>query len=350
MKIISPVAFSLTLFLGILPSVAFALDPNSMDTCILELFRSGGDKMTVGEVRSQCREIRETSQSISFRQSEAEKQTKDVVKSSPVVEERLKADKNNVLKPFTLMSHKPNYVLIGTSNSEGYSSEFHEQMIGGKDIDFDDSEVQFQISVKTPLAIGMFNRNVDIYAAYTNRSFWQVYNEDISSPFRETNHEPEAWLQFRPDWSVFGCKNTVNQVGIVHQSNGMASVVSRSWNRIFAIVIFERNDFAFIMKPWYRIPENADKDDNPDITDFLGHAEFGFAYKWKENAFSLMLRNNLESGFERGAVGASWSFPLLDYKYLKGYIQYFNGYGESLLDYNRKVNTIGFGVLLTDWL
>jgi phospholipase A1 len=66
--------------------------------------------------------------------------------------------------------------------------------------------------------------------------------------------------------------------------------------------------------------------------------------------FSAMSRNNLESGFSKGAVELGWSFPLGSYPYLKGYVQYFYGYGESLIDYNERVNRIGVGFALTDWL
>jgi phospholipase A1 len=51
-----------------------------------------------------------------------------------------------------------------------------------------------------------------------------------------------------------------------------------------------------------------------------------------------------------GAQKLSWSFPILHYPYLKGYVQYFSGYGESLIDYDHYVNRIGIGVALTDWL
>ena len=143
---------------------------------------------------------------------------------------------------------------------------------------------------------------------------------------------------------------TGNIIGIVHQSNGQSVNLSRSWNRIYAEFIFHRGNFAFGIKPWIRINEDSEDDDNPDITDYMGHGELTFAYKYNDHTFTLTSRNNLESGFSHGAIELGWSFPLFDYPYLKGYVQYFSGYGESLIDYNNYVNRIGIGILLTDLL
>jgi phospholipase A1 len=62
-----------------------------------------------------------------------------------------------------------------------------------------------------------------------------------------------------------------------------------------------------------------------------------------------MLRNNLRSE-NLGAVQLDWSFPspLIGDKF-SIYVQYFNGYGESLLDYNKSVNRISAGFMLVDW-
>lgn len=304
--------------------------------CMTKMMQQANDSMTIGDLRLQCqKQLHEGTSAVQG-------------KESSVASERMRKDKEHVLQPFTLMSHKPNYILVGAYNSAGYDSTVYQEHFDDPSVDLDDTEAQFQVSVKVPLAVNIFNM-MDIYGAYTNHSFWQLYN-DNSAPFRETNHEPEGWLQFNTDWEFFGFKNTANIFGIVHQSNGRGGVLSRSWNRLYANFIVERGKFALSVKPWYRIPEDDEYDDNPDITDYLGHYEVRAAYKLKEHVFSVMLRNNLESGFENGSVEASWSFPLWDYPYLKGYVQYFSGYGESLIDYDNYVNRIGLGVAVTDWL
>ena len=152
------------------------------------------------------------------------------------------------------------------------------------------------------------------------------------------------------DLEIFGFKNTANALGIVHQSNGQTGSYSRSWNRVYASFIFEKDNFAFVIKPWFRIHEDEENDDNPDIIDYLGHGNLRIAYKNDEHVFSFMSRNNLESGFKRGAIELGWSFPIFGYDFLKGYAQYFSGYGESLIDYNYYVNHISVGLLLTDFL
>jgi phospholipase A1 len=310
---------------------------DDVTACMARLMEQASDTTTVGELREQCT------------QAVQQQATTDEETQPTAVDVRLSKDRENVLQPFTLMAHKPNYFLLGTYNHYEYNTEYFEDHFDDPVVDFDETEAQFQISLKVPLGVDIFD-TFDIFAGYTNRSFWQLYNADISRPFRETNHEPETWVQFTPGWEIFGFKNSANAFGVVHQSNGRGGDLSRSWNRVFANFVFQRGNFAFGLKPWIRISEDAETDDNPDITDYLGHFEWRAGYKWNDHVFSFMSRNNLESGFERGAVELGWSFPLWNYPYLKGYIQYFGGYGESLIDYNHRVNRIGIGISLTDWL
>ena len=222
--------------------------------------------------------------------------------------------------------------------------------IAGSDVTLNETEVKFQISFKFMLWEKLFKKDIDFYFAYTQLALWQLYNSDISSPFRDTNYEPELFLWFVNDWKIFGLKNKVNLLGFVHQSNGRSEPLSRSWNRVYASFVFQRGNLAFGIKPWIRIQESADVDDNPDIEEYLGNFELRSAYKWKRQTFSLMWRNNLDLSSNRGAVELGWSFPLPSTNRIKGYLQYFNGYGQSLLDYNASSATLGAGFLLTDWL
>ena len=162
-------------------------------------------------------------------------------------------------------------------------------------------------------------------------------------------------LSFTNDGELWGFKNSVIRTGFVHQSNGQYGSRSRSWNRVYFNMAFERGNFAFAIKPWYRLPEeekdsanDPSGDDNPDIDKYMGYGEFGAGYKWNKHLFSMLLRNNLRSSGNKGAVQLDWTFPLT--RRIKGYVQYFNGYGESLIDYNASVNRLGVGIVLTDAL
>ena len=71
-------------------------------------------------------------------------------------------------------------------------------------------------------------------------------------------------------------------------------------------------------------------------------------YKWHDHNFSMMLRHSLRTGdASHGAIQLDWSFPI--HGKLRGQVQYFNGYGESLIDYNHRADYVGLGVSLMDW-
>ncbi len=245
---------------------------------------------------------------------------------------------------FPITPYRSNYILPYTYNtSPNYDAV--RAADPGKDLKYE--EAAFQLSFKVKLWTDVLDQKADLWVAYTQRSFWQVYNFEDSSPFRETDYEPELLLNFRTDYSLLGLRGRFINVGINHQSNGQSEPLSRSWNRIVANAGFERGDFSLLLKGWYRIPEAAVDDDNPHMGDYLGYGEIWAYYFWKGNRFGIMLRNNLDFQTNRGAVQLEWSFPLL--KWVSGYLQYYNGYGESLLDYNHRVNRIGIGVILREW-
>ena len=209
------------------------------------------------------------------------------------------------------------------------------------------TDVKFQFSFKVLLWEKMIWGNGDLFFGYTQLSFWQLYDKDMSSPFRETNYEPEVFFKFDTDFNVLGFRNRLITIGFNHESNGRGEELSRSWNRVFGVFAADRGNLFIALKPWYRIPEDDDDDDNPNIEKYMGYGELFGAYRLKGHVFSFMLRNNLRQN-NRGAVELGWSYPILTN--LRLYAQYFNGYGESLVDYDHSVNRIGIGVMLNDWI
>ncbi len=313
------------------------------EACLLEALKNGPADRTLGEIRAECHQA----------------DTDSAKKAQPVeagdnrsgrASRRMTLERATAARPFSILAHEPNYFLVAAYNTKGWDPTLYRAATSNPGYQNDDIEAQFQISLKVPLALDLFSGHMDIYGGYTNRSFWQMYNHQYSEPFRETNHAPELWLQFANDWQVAGLTNIVNTIGWMHQSNGRGGQLSRSWDRLYATFVFEKENFALSIKPWIWLTQDKAKSDNPDITDYLGHGELRGVWHYEGNVFSVMLRNQLESGFERGAAELSWSFPVFGYPYLKGYLQYFRGYGESLIDYNRKVNRLGLGISITDWI
>jgi len=214
--------------------------------------------------------------------------------------------------------------------------------------DLDSVEAKFQLSMKFKLAQNLFRGNMDLWGAYTQVSRWQVYNSEISRPFRETNYEPELMLVVRTDYSLLGWKGRLAGVGLNHQSNGRSDPLSRSWNRVIFMIGLDRENWALMVRPWLRIDEDAEDDDNPDISDYIGRFDATLVRTWKMHQISLMGRHSLHGGTRsHGAVQLEWSFPI--HAYLRGRVQIFHGYGESLIDYNFKATWASIGLSLVEW-
>jgi phospholipase A1/A2 len=246
---------------------------------------------------------------------------------------------------FAIMPYRANYILPFTYN---FSQNKQVYQAVDPNMDIQDAEAKFQISVKVKLWESIMGTDTDLWFGYTQLSLWQVYNSAFSAPFRETNYEPEILLNFRTNADIFGLvRNRFIQIGLNHQSNGRGEPLSRSWNRVVANFGFERGAFNMILRTWVRIPEPADNDDNPDITSYLGNGEIQAGYFWKDFAIGATFRNSLRFNDMHSALQLDFTFPLIER--LNGYVQYFVGYGESLIDYNHYSNRIGVGFLVKDW-
>ena len=209
-------------------------------------------------------------------------------------------------------------------------------------------EVKYQISTRVKISDKILGDKTDLWFGYTQKTFWQLYNSQLSAAFRETDYKPELWLSYKTNWRIFDFTNRLIDVGFTHESNGQSELLSRSWNRAFLRFGLEQDRWAMMFMPWVRFPESANDDDNPDIEEYVGKAEFRLYHRRESHMYALLLRNNFDIDNNRGSVELNVVFPFAGR--LKGMLQYFNGYGESLLDYDKKMRRVSLGIVLIDWL
>ena len=266
-----------------------------------------------------------------------------------LLDSRWELARDSKLGTFQMRAYKPVYLLpaFWTSDvNETPSSPNPDNTVPAL-LDLTSVETKFQISFKTKIVENIFGDNGDLWTAFTQSSRWQVYNGEESRPFRETNYEPEAMLVFRNSYSLGGWKGRMTGIGINHQSNGRGDPLSRSWNRVILNIGLDRENWAFVVRPWWRIPEGRD-DDNPDMQNYIGRGDAMLVYSNGGHEFSLLGRHSLRSGDDaHGSLQMDWGFPID--RTLRGHLQVFHGYGESLIDYNHKATYVGLGISLLEW-
>lgn len=272
------------------------------------------------------------------------------LQAEDAIDNRIDKENWDSYSPFTLMAHESNYLMPFTY-ADGYASILNRD---GETARADYIEAKFQLSFKAPLWSRIFKDNGYLFFAFTQQAYWQAYNRDVSSPFRETNYEPEFILAFPHNRGDDSAISRVISLSLSHQSNGRAGELSRSWNRLKASWLLSLGDVYINFEPWYRFeepkkefPGDPQGDDNPDIEKYLGWFELTTVYKYQESTWQLMMRHNLRSE-SYGAVKLSYSRPFN--KHLRLYAELFSGYGESLIDYNRSVTRFGIGFELNNIL
>lgn len=165
------------------------LSAESIGSCMQEKLISASDTVTVGELRQSCQ------QEIDLVPTAIKKA---LINEESAVTRRLRLERAGSNKLFSLQPHKPNYIILSNNIASANEQPFAEAF-PNRDVYLQPWETKFQISLKVPVARDIFSGNGDLFVAYTNRSFWQQFNKEGSSPFRESNHEPEVWLSFKND-------------------------------------------------------------------------------------------------------------------------------------------------------
>jgi phospholipase A1/A2 len=228
--------------------------------------------------------------------------------------------------------------------------------------DYRTTETRLQLSARVKVLKDIFTksdgqRSDALWVGFTQQSYWQFFSGGISRPFRSTDYEPEAMYVYPTDVALpLGWRIRYTGAGISHQSNGRTLPQSRSWNRAYLMAGMELdNRFELEARVWKRLSESGGSDDNPGITDYIGRGELtGTWHMDKVNTFAATVRHPLRSEGHGSlrldyfrALGKGNRIGNLND--LRLHVQYFTGYGDSLLDYNRARNVLSVGLALVDW-
>ena len=242
---------------------------------------------------------------------------------------------------FSFSPHRDTYLLLANYSNGTNDGPFKDFTPAG--LKSQHVELSYQLSFKMKMMEGIANSPFDLWFAYTQQSFWQAYNRSASSPFRETNYQPELMAVAPLTAGIGEARLRYVNFGLVHQSNGQTSTLSRSWNRLYAEVGGEwGKHFSGSLRYWRRLDNAKSDNDNIDISDYMGRGDLRLAYRNAGHEYSLLARRNFSTN--HGFLQLGWNFPLRDN--LKGYLQGSTGYGQSLIDYNYAQMSVGAGVLV----
>lgn len=225
---------------------------------------------------------------------------------------------------------------------------------GGNERGHRNEEIVAQFSVKKYFFEGF-------HFGYTQKFFWQLYDYNGSAPIREINYNPEFFLdynhQFHLDTLRIGLwEHESNGEQTEYDQNGTAVNKSRTWNRYYLHLFktFKTAQAGMDLKVWGLYERKKDDkgsfyQDNPDIGHYLGTAELSFFMGGETARISGMVRKGWGSGTETLRLTAQSSIYERFGKKDNGvdlFLYYFSGYGESLIDYNRRVHRVGIGLTL----
>ncbi|HRT03514.1 MAG TPA: phospholipase A [Candidatus Diapherotrites archaeon] len=243
---------------------------------------------------------------------------------------------------------------IFITNSFVFASEYEDPVSLYKDnyliIGDKDDQTKFQISLKYNL---IYPSKLGFFAGYTQKSFWKTY--DNSSPFYETNYEPEIFYQFISGNNIFGNIQIplIDYIQISpahHLSNGRDREASRGMNTYYSEIQFSYGDIyniGFNIK-YFNYYNLSSK--NKDYNDYRKNYESKIFFKIKSKNVKYLDKEEISCRFsgnpiDKGFFEVTGKVRIITtYFQPKIYIQYWQGYGEFLIDYNVKEKRFRVGI------
>lgn len=186
-------------------------------------------------------------------------------------------------------------------------------------------EAKFQLSVKKDI---IDIKGYTLFFAYTQTSWFDVYNEQNSRPFRETNYNPQLFIR-TPKFGPFQVDG-----GYWHESNGGTPEVTRSWERFYLEGSWIDDSFDARLKVWDSFwPED------PAMAEAAGTYEVTLTLKVSD----LYLTVIETKAFEEVVV----SHPVAFLNNLYSVYSYRSGKYDNQLDWDKEISRFSWGVMLT---
>ncbi len=214
-----------------------------------------------------------------------------------------------------------------------------------KDINKNTADLKYQISFKHLLIRHNMPWKTYLFATYTQKAFWNVY--ELSSPFQDINFNPAIGLG-KPFFDKEEKINGIATFMLNHNSNGRDSSSSRSWNSANLKYLTKINPRTFVsVEAWFPFKY---KKSNPDLFDYIGFTEVKVSYDLKPDTyiFEVMLRKGAQWDW-KGSVRSRLSYNPFKSKNQYFMLEWFAGYAENLLNYKQFTSMLRIGyVIKTD--
>lgn len=209
-----------------------------------------------------------------------------------------------------------------------------------REITNNSADVAFQISIRQRLTKSVLPFKTFAYLTYTQKSFWDVYAE--SSPFRDTNYNPGLGLG---KYLIYNNKLMgAVFVQLKHESNGRDGYDSRSWNYISISTKFYFNP-RFNLSGEFWIPY-VDGGNNKDLLDYRGIGYLSINYLSDKHKWWLSADINPIKGWGNANTTLTAAFRISERSNQYLFARFYQGYGESLLDYNKYTANIRVGICI----
>ena len=182
----------------------------------------------------------------------------------------------------------------------------------------------------------------DLYLAFSQTSLWDL--SELSKPFKDSSYRPRLYYADYDLGRLFDGRVRLGvESGVGHESNGKDGDVSRSFNMLYVrptLTIGDPEGFNVYVAPL--IHNYIAESENPDISRYRGYVDWmlGAGSKGGLN-FWTVLRSGTRSDYGSAEMNLSYPLSKLSGGDLTGWLmlQYFGGYGESLVDYNKKLDS-----------